>query len=150
MKKKILIYSLYSLLLDQVIKYIVYKSQINVKLIPNFLSLTYTSNNGIAFSLLSGSRLIIILSSLILVVVLFYLLKNDYLSKGRDNNLLDIAYGVLFGGILGNLIDRVIRGYVIDYVSIKIFNYYFPIFNLADVFITIGVVLLLCVKFEDD
>ena len=58
-------------------------------------------------------------------------------------SLTNTAYGLLLGGILGNLLDRIIRGYVTDYVSLNIVGYHFPIFNLADTFIVIGVFLLL-------
>ena len=55
----------------------------------------------------------------------------------------DVIYGLLFGGIIGNLFDRILRGYVIDYISLNIFNYSFPIFNIADIAITIGVILMI-------
>ena len=65
-------------------------------------------------------------------------------------SLTNTAYGLLLGGILGNLLDRIIRGYVTDYVSLNIVGYHFPIFNLADVCITLGVILLSIRYFKTD
>ena len=70
-------------------------------------------------------------------------MNKDYVSKKKDDILMDVSYGLLFGGILGNLLDRIIRGIVIDYISINIIGYHFPIFNLADVMITIGVIIMI-------
>ena len=77
--------------------------------------------------------------ALIIIGILIYYLKKNQV-KGKINIL---SFSLVIGGALGNLIDRIIRGYVIDFISIKIGNYNFPIFNLADTFIVIGVILLL-------
>lgn len=143
MKKKILLITLYGLLFDQIIKFLVSKYITNVTIIPNFISLIYAENDGVAFSMLSGSRIIIIIISIILLSFLAYYMNKDYVSKKKDDILVDISYGLLFGGILGNLLDRIIRGIVIDYISINIIGYHFPIFNLADVMITIGVIIMI-------
>ena len=143
MKKKILLITLYGLLFDQIIKFLVSKYITNVTIIPNFISLIYAENDGVAFSMLSGSRIIIIIISIILLSFLTYYMNKDYVSKKKDDILMDVSYGLLFGGILGNLLDRIIRGIVIDYISINIIGYHFPIFNLADVMITIGVIIMI-------
>ena len=143
MKKKILLITLYGLLFDQIIKFLVSKYITNVTIIPNFISLIYAENDGVAFSMLSGSRIIIIIISILLLSFLAYYMNKDYVSKKKDDILMDVSYGLLFGGILGNLLDRIIRGIVIDYISINIIGYHFPIFNLADVMITIGVIIMI-------
>lgn len=150
MKKKILLITLYGLLFDQIIKFLVSKYITNVTIIPNFISLIYAENDGVAFSMLSGSRIIIIIISIILLSFLAYYMNKDYVSKKKDDILVDISYGLLFGGILGNLLDRIIRGIVIDYISINIIGYHFPIFNLADVMITIGVIIMIIMTLKSE
>ncbi len=142
MKKKIIIISLFVLMLDQLIKLIISTHLINFNFIPNFLSLIYVENTGVAFSMLSGNRLFIILMTILLLGVLIYMLEKEDLNSKRNSKSITWSYGLLFGGILGNLVDRIIRGVVVDYVSFKIFGYYFPVFNLADLMITIGVIIL--------
>lgn len=150
MKRKIVLVTLFTTVFDQIIKY-VFSTFINgFTVVPGFLSFIYVKNTGIAFSMLSNQRWIIIIVSIILLVALCIFLKKDYLSLKKDDTLTDVTYGLLFGGILGNLIDRIFRGYVVDYVSLNIFGYNFPIFNLADVLITIGVILLFIITIRND
>lgn len=110
----------------------------SITIIKNFFSITLLTNSGAAFSILSNNTIFLILVSIIcLNVIYFYLIKNKEL-----NNLEDISYGLLIGGILGNLIDRIIHMYVIDYLDFTIFNYNFPVFNLADIAIVISMFLI--------
>ena len=125
--------------MDQIIKILASIYLTNVSIIPNVLSLTYAKNYGVAFSMLKEKRLIIIIISILLISFLIYVLKKDYILKDKDTLLINISFGLLFGGILGNLFDRIIRGFVIDYINVS----FFSIFNLADIAITFGVVLLL-------
>ncbi len=143
MKKKIFMISLFVLLFDQVIKALATKYLINISLIPGVLSLIYAKNEGVAFSMFWGDRWFIIISSVLLIAILLWILNKDYLKEKKENKLKNFTFGILIGGIFGNLFDRVLRGYVIDYVALNIFGYSFPIFNLADVFITIGVILMI-------
>lgn len=142
MVKKISIISLIIFIFDQLIKLYVYQNLIKINVIDNFFSLVYAENYGVAFSMLWGGRYIIILISAILIFLLFYFIRKDYILKGIDNNLKNIMYGFLIGGVLGNLLDRILRGFVIDYISLNIFGYSFPVFNLADIFIVLGVILM--------
>lgn len=139
MKKKIFIITLITFVIDQIIKSLSLVYLINIPIIPNILSLTYAKNYGIAFSMLREKRIIIIAISILLISFLIYVLKKDYISKNKDTCLVNIAFGILFGGILGNLFDRIVRGFVIDYINVS----FFSIFNLADIAITFGVVLLI-------
>lgn len=150
MKRKIVLVALFTIVFDQIIKYVFSTFITGFTVIPGFLSFIYAKNTGVAFSMLSNQRVIIIIISIILLTALYMFLKKDYLSLKKDDTLTDVTYGLLFGGILGNLIDRIFRGYVVDYVSLNIFGYDFPIFNLADVAITIGVILLFIITIRND
>ena len=134
--------SIVLLLIDQISKLLVIKFlDINggIELIKNFFYLTYTHNTGAAFSILTGQRLLLILIAVIILILIF-----NYIRKNKvEGKLEKIAFSLIIGGSLGNLIDRIIRGYVVDFLDFKIFGYDFPIFNLADTFIVIGVILLL-------
>lgn len=134
--------SILLLLIDQISKILTVKLiEINkgIEIIKNFFYLTYTHNTGAAFSILTGQRILLILIAIIILIILF-----NYIRKNKVKEKLDIlAFSLIIGGSLGNLIDRIVRGYVVDFLDFKIFGYNFPIFNLADTFIVIGVFLLL-------
>ena len=139
--KKVYIIALISLIIDQIVKILVSNYLIlgqTTKIINNFFYLTYVQNTGAAFSILIGYRYILIIITLIF---LYYLYKNTK-KQINPNKLAILSHGLLLGGIIGNLIDRIIYGYVIDYLDFMIFNYNFPIFNLADTFIVIGCIIL--------
>ena len=141
----IIIYiSIILLIIDQISKVLVVRLiDINssIELIKNFFYLTYTHNTGAAFSILTGKRIFLILIAVVILIIIFnYLRKNKIESKVEK-----IAFSLIIGGSVGNLLDRIIRGYVIDFLDFKIFGYNYPIFNLADTFIVIGVFLLLIV-----
>ena len=85
----------------------------------------------------SRSVLVLIVSSFIILGIILHVYKNKP-EKGMEK----VAYSLIIGGALGNLINRITYGYVIDFIDIKIFKYDYPIFNLADSFIVIGVILL--------
>ncbi len=150
MIKKISVLTVILVIVDQIVKFLVNTYLNYIDVIPKFLYLSLEKNYGVAFSMLWNNRLLILIISLLLILFLIYLLNKDYLSKGKNNKLLNVTYGLLFGGILGNLIDRIVRGYVIDYIGVYIFNYKFPVFNLADSFITIGVILMIISTFKEE
>lgn len=140
----IIILSLIVLSIDQVSKILIANTMdINssIEVIKNFFYLTYTHNTGAAFSILTGKRLLLILIAIVILIILF-----NYIKKNKTNNKLEIlAFSLIIGGSIGNLIDRIIRGYVVDFLDFKIFGYNFPIFNLADTFIVIGVILIVII-----
>lgn len=150
MIKKISILTVILVIVDQIVKFLVSTYLNYIDVIPKFLYLSLEKNYGVAFSMLWNNRLLILIISLLLILFLIYLLNKDYLSKGKNNKLLNVTYGLLFGGILGNLIDRIVRGYVIDYIGVYIFNYKFPVFNLADSFIMVGVILMIISTFKEE
>ncbi len=129
-------------LIDLVSKYIVSVSmELNARItiIDNFLYFTYVRNTGVAFSMFPNNRyLVLIMSLLIIIGIIGYVYKNR-----PDNNLEKVGYSLILGGAIGNFINRMVNGYVTDFVDTIIFNYDYPIFNLADTFIVIGVIILL-------
>lgn len=129
-------------ILDQIIKLLVMKliheNQI-ITVIPNFFFLTFVKNTGAAFSILEGKQLL-----LIMISVIFIIMINEYLKREENlKTLTVISYGLILGGVFGNLLDRIIHKSVIDFLSFKIVGYSFPIFNFADMCITIGILLLI-------
>ena len=141
MKKKIYIYGSILFLGDFLIKLLI-KNTMNIlesiTVIPNFFSITYVINDGAAFSILKGKQIFLILLASIFLFFLIYSIKEEKLTKYKM-----IYYSFLIGGIFGNLVDRIIYNGVIDYLDFQIFIYDAPIFNLADIFIFIGIVLIL-------
>lgn len=124
--------------LDQLIKYYVNKfMEINtgIKIIPNFFSILYIRNKGAAFSILENNTIFLVIISVVFLVILDRFIKKEK----SFTKLSIISLGMIMGGILGNLMDRVIYHSVIDYLSFG----NFPIFNLADICITVGVALLI-------
>lgn len=137
--KKIYIFSLLLILIDQIIKMFVNKLLVNINLINNFLYLTRVENYGAAFGLFSNLTWLLIIISIVILFILHQEAKKERMTK-----LNVVIYSFVIGGLIGNLLDRIFRGYVLDYISIKIFGYHFPVFNFADILITIGVMLFIC------
>ena len=124
---------------DQIIKYFVtvYLQPLgSVTVIDNLFNLTYVENNGVAFGMFSDMRwMFVALTSVLLFVIIFIMFK-----KRPKGKMFYIAAGLIIGGGIGNLIDRIFYGYVIDYLSLSFFP---PVCNFADYCITIGTVLLI-------
>ena len=139
MKTSIII-SILITILDQIIKFIIDKKILFIEILPKLFNIHKVYNYGVAFSFLENKRYLILLFSLILIYLLFNLRKDLPKTKKYD-----ILFGVILGGIIGNLIDRVFRGYVIDYLETFIFGISFPIFNLADICITLGIILMVLI-----
>lgn len=140
--KKIGLISIICILIDRVTKLIItsnFKLNESISLIDNFFNLTYVRNEGAAWSIFSGNRLFLILIGILSIVLIYhFLIKNKSLKKTET-----FIYGLLLGGIVGNLIDRIVFGYVIDFLDFLIFGYNFPVFNLADTFIVVSVFLII-------
>ena len=139
--KKIGIISLIVIIIDRILKVLVTNNfvlNVRNKIIDGFFYITNCHNEGAAFSLFSGNVLFLIFITLI---VLFLIYRT--INKENVNKIGVLAYGLLLGGILGNLYDRIFYGYVIDYLDFVIFKFNFAIFNLADAAIVIGAILLI-------
>ena len=139
MKTSIII-SILVAILDQIIKFIIDKKVLFIEVIHKLFNIHKVYNYGVAFSFLENKRYLILLFSLILIYFLFNLRKDLPKTKKYD-----ILFGVILGGIIGNLLDRVFRGYVIDYLETFIFGISFPIFNLADICITLGIIIMVLI-----
>lgn len=147
--KLIVIIAILLTIIDQISKLFITKLmnvKHSIKIIDNFFYLTYTHNQGAAFSILIGKRIFLIIITILIIILLLSYLKNN----PPKDKLTKFSFALILGGSLGNLIDRLVRGSVIDFLDFKIFTYNFPIFNLADTFITIGVILLIIITFRKE
>ncbi|MBF2059767.1 MULTISPECIES: signal peptidase II [Fischerella] len=131
--------------LDQITKFWVVQTfslQQTLPLLPGIFHLTYVTNTGAAFSLLSGKvewlRWLSLGVSLALIALAWF---GPLLNRWEQ-----LGYGLILGGAMGNGIDRFALGYVVDFLDFRLIN--FPVFNLADVFINIGIVCLLIATFQ--
>ncbi|MDE6292370.1 MAG: signal peptidase II [Bacilli bacterium] len=145
MNKKKMILAIVIFVIDQILKSIVQLNNVNITVIDNFFRLTYYQNTGAAWSILEGHGYMLIFISLIMLVLVFNMMYSY-----EDDKLNNTAFGLLVGGILGNLSDRVFYGMVRDFVDICIFGYEFPVFNIADMAIVIGVLLILISTIKGD
>ena len=110
----------------------------DVPLIRGVLHLTYVENRGAAFGILSDHRMIFIIFS---CVAMFALLLYLYLGGVRDNRLSAVAIAMIIAGGVGNLIERIGQGYVVDFINFELIG--FAVFNVADSFICVGAGLLI-------
>jgi signal peptidase II len=126
------------LVLDQIVKAIVVKNMVlyqSIPVIKGFFHLTYVLNPGAAFSILRNqTTFFIIITILVVVFIVFYIPKIP-----KNNYFMLIGFGSVVGGALGNLLDRIRLAKVIDYLDFR----FWPVFNIADMGIVIGVGLLL-------
>ena len=126
------------IIIDQFTKHIISinnKSLIDIDLL--FFNLDYVKNFGAAFNLFSGSRIFLSLLSIIVSIIIICLIFN----KNNLNNTDLFGYSFILGGSIGNGFDRLTKGYVVDFINLNFIN--FPVFNIADLSINLGVILLL-------
>ena len=149
MNKKTYVIAVLVLIIDQISKSIIeifFKLNESVSVIKDFFYITIAHNTGGAWSIFSNHSYLFIIASVVAIVLLIKFMfgfKNNF----RNN----LAFGLLFGGIFSNLADRIFLGYVRDFLDFKIFGYDYPIFNIADITIVVGVFLLVVavIKGED-
>lgn len=147
--KGILFFGTIFVIIDQAIKTLISgKMVVNQTyiVIKDFFSLTLTHNAGAAFSLFTGRTLLLVAIGIVVLLAILVYIKN--LATVDDADV--FIYSLLVGGIAGNLIDRIVHGYVIDYLSFKFGSYYFPIFNFADVCIVLSVVIIIFTTLKGD
>ena len=147
--KNVYIISLILIIVDQFIKAVVsYKMHLyeTFPLFKGILDINLVHNTGAAFSFLQGGRILFIIIAILVVLLLSIYIHNSEYVDGKKI----IVYSLLLGGIVGNLIDRIIHGYVIDYISFTIVNYKFPVFNFADSCIVIAVIIAIIITIRED
>lgn len=129
------------LIADQGTKWLItHSSSIPMEIIPKLLYLSNVRNEGAAWSILEGQSKLLIAIAAIAIVFLGYLASSEY---RKHNRTASIAYSLMLAGALGNVIDRVWLGYVRDFIETYPFGHPFPVFNVADIALTLGVGLLL-------
>lgn len=126
------------LFFDQLTKFWVQNSMLprdSIPLIPGVFHLTYVQNTGAAFGFLRGKTLFFIVVAVLVLGFIIFLAPR----LSREKPLLGLVFGLLLGGALGNLIDRIRYGYVIDFLDFRVW----PVFNIADMAIVVGVCFLI-------
>ena len=137
--------SIFVILIDQFTKYLMfynYKIFINKDFL--LFRLALVKNYGAAFNIFSGSRIFLSFISIIFSILLIYLL----LSKNTLKLIDFYSYSFILGGTIGNGIDRIFKGFVIDFINLNIIN--FPVFNVADISINIGFIFLMYNIFKNN
>ena len=134
--------------IDQLTKFLVVKHMDygeSIPIIDNFLSITSHRNEGAAWGMLEGKMwLFYIITVFVIVMLLFF-----YKKEAKNDLLLQISLTVLIAGAFGNFIDRVLFQKVVDMIDTMIFSYDFPIFNVADSSLTVGVILMIIQIFSE-
>lgn len=124
-------------ILDQTTKYLIksYVSPYEIIRVLPFFNIVYVENIGSAFGMFKslGNVFFIIVAALAMVFVSILIIKD------KDNRL---SFSLILGGAAGNLIDRIVRGYVIDFLDVYIDRFHWPAFNVADSALTVGILLL--------
>ncbi len=128
--------------IDQYSKFVVIQNMDlgeKIVLIENFFSITHVRNYGAGFSILQNATVFLSTVSILAICILIYML----LHEKKLSLVSKTAYLLIISGAMGNLIDRVMKAYVTDFLDFLIFGYDFPVFNIADSFITVGCFLLI-------
>ena len=132
-----------SIMIDQLTKYWalnVLRDGGSIKIIGEFLRFTYAENRGAAFSILQDQRIFFIIVTIIMLFVLAYI----YFKTKNISRLSKLSIAMIAGGAIGNFIDRVRFGFVVDFIDVRFGSFYnFPIFNVADSFVVCGTILMI-------
>ena len=136
--------SSFIILIDQFTKYIIFENY-NKFVNKDFIlfKIDFVKNYGAAFNIFNGSRIFLSIISIVFSLILIFLI----LRKNSSNYYELYSYSLLLAGTVGNGIDRIINGYVIDFINLNIIN--FPVFNIADISINVGFIILLIRTIKD-
>ena len=136
------------LAIDQLTKYLIAAKMTigdSYTVIPHFLNITSHRNNGAAWGILSGKMGFFVIITLIILAILIIF----YIKEAKGNLFMQIALSLLFAGAIGNFIYRLFHGEVVDFIDTNIFGYDFPIFNVADSSLTVGVIFIIIALLKD-
>ena len=137
--------SIFIVLIDQFTKYLMsYNNKLFINKDFLLFKLDFVKNYGAAFNIFSGSRIFLSLISIIFSILLIYLIFR----KNTLNSFDLYAYSFILGGTIGNGIDRIYKGFVVDFINLNIIN--FPVFNIADISINVGFIFLLYNIFKNN
>jgi len=143
------IIALIVIIFDQITKWlIVEKMNVydSIVIINNFFNITSHRNKGAAWGILQDQMVFFYIITLVVVIGIIYYMQKH----GKQSSLLAIGLSLLLGGAIGNFIDRLYRKEVVDFLDFQIFNYNYPIFNIADSALVIGVGLLIIYTILDE
>ena len=146
MKNSLLLFALFvfTVVSDQVSKYFIvatFNLHESKRILYNILYLRYIKNPGAAFGLSFGHPLLMLTITILIIIILGYLfLKGNLFS---DNILGKTAMVMILGGAVGNFIDRMVMKEVVDFIDMGVGHYRWPVYNLADVYITIGMFIMI-------
>ena len=137
--------SFFIIIIDQLTKYLIFNNY-KIFLKQDFIlfRLDFVKNYGAAFNIFSGSRIFLSLISILFSIILIYLIFR----KNTLNSFDLYSYSFILGGTFGNGIDRIYKGFVVDFINLNIIN--FPVFNIADISINIGFIFLLYNIFKNN
>ena len=137
--------SIFIVLIDQITKYLMlYKKKLFINNDFLLFKLDFVKNYGAAFNIFSGSRVFLSLISIFFSILIIYVMF-----RKNTLNLFDLySYSFILGGTIGNGIDRIDKGFVVDFINLNIIN--FPVFNIADISINIGFIILLYNIFKNN
>jgi len=134
------------ILLDQLTKWLSVKFLSPVSTVPiikNVIHLTYVENRGAAFGMFKDQRWVFMITSTVMILALFIYLYLGF----AENKLYEISMAMIISGGIGNMIDRLVLGYVIDFIDFRLIN--FAVFNGADSFVCVGACLLILALVRD-
>ncbi len=114
-------------------------------LIPKVLRFTYVENTGAAFGMFSDSRIVFMVMSVLIIALLCFIIFKYH----GQNKLFDVCIGLILGGGVGNMIDRIRLGYVIDFIDFYAFDFWKYVFNVADSAVVVGCILAIVYVFLD-
>lgn len=123
----------------------------SILVIPHILQFTYVENYGAAFNLLNNQRWLLVVFGIVLSIVMIYVLFRSFDEKNKGNIVLSlerVCLVMILSGAVGNIIDRVWRIYVVDFLQVLFID--FPVFNIADCLIVVGCILMLILVFLED